>query len=577
MIRRICLALRPVPTVLVLGLILLNGWQAVGLLAGEPPQAAETTDPPKSSPAALAAYARAANFQNNGAFDLASEAWQGFLQQFPTDPKGIDARYHLGVCLLQLKDYAQARQAFQTVVDSPGEFERREDVLLNLGWTLYSLALKNENDLLPKADEVFATLLKEFPEGQYRDQALFFRGESFYLQSRRKEAADAYRQVVDEFPDSELRDDSLYALGVTLEEQNEFEQAGQLYEQFLKDFPQHELSPEVKMRKAETVLRSGDFAAAAQRFAEVAAIPDFRSVDHALYRQAFCAARLGNSAEAAALFARIPRDFPQSEYGADATIAAARSYFSAEQLDEAAQWLDQVIAAQNAHSIEAVHWRARLLLKNGQPQAALELVEQNLSKAEGDRFFVNLKMDQADALYEIPERQAESIPLYAQLVETHPKHLLAPQALYNAAFGAMQRKRYTQALEFAEQFRKQFPEHRLLPDVKHVTAECRLQLGQNEEAAELFGELARTHSDREESVQWAIRQALALYVQRQYREALQVLAEQQTQIQQPDDRAESLYIAGMSHFGLAEFGAARTRCRSRSKPSRAGDKRMKPC
>lgn len=355
MIRRISFPLHPGRWILVVGLVLLSDWQAVGLQAGEASQAAATTDQPKSSPAALAAYARAANFQNNSAFDLASEAWQGFLQQFPDDPKAIEARYHLGVCLLQLKEYPPAREAFQAVVDSTADFERREDALLNLGWTLYCLALKNQTELLPQADQVFATLLKEFPEGQYRDQALFFRGESFYLQARRKEAADAYRQLVDEFPESELRDDSLYALGVTLEEQNEFAQAGQLYDQFLKDFPQHELVPEVKMRKAETILRGGDVAEAARRFAEVAAIPEFRSVDHALYRQAFCAARLGNFAEAAALSARIPREFPQSEYRADATIAAARWYFSAGQLEEAAQWLDQVIAAQNTHSVEAVH------------------------------------------------------------------------------------------------------------------------------------------------------------------------------------------------------------------------------
>ena len=435
-------------------------------------------------PEALADYAKAANFQNNEAFDLAADAWQAFLQKHGQDPKAIEAQYQLGVCQLQLKNYAQARKVLQAVVDSKTSFDRREDAYLNLGWTLYSLALKDQPELFAEADRIFAGLLQEFPESQYRDQALFFRGESLYLQAKRDEAAAAYQQVVDEFSESELRDDSIYALGVTLEELGRFEEAGQLYDLFLGEFPQHELLAEVRMRKAETILRAKDYAAAAKRFAEVAAISGFTAADHALYRQAFCVARLEKFEEAGNLFARITREFPKSNYQADATISAARSYFRAGKLELAAEWFDKVLTAQNQHAAEAAHWRARLFLKQDQPQLALKLIEKYLPLAKEDSFFVNLKMDQADAIYELPKRRGESIPLYAKLVEEHPRHLLAPQALYNAAFAALQLKQYKQGLAYAQQFleNKDYAAHSLLPDVKHVAAECQLQLGQSQGA-----------------------------------------------------------------------------------------------
>ncbi|MCA9149807.1 MAG: hypothetical protein KDA92_10930, partial [Planctomycetales bacterium] len=48
-------------------------------------------DAEESSPEALAAYAKAATFQNNGAFDLAAEGWQGFLKDYAADPKAVEA------------------------------------------------------------------------------------------------------------------------------------------------------------------------------------------------------------------------------------------------------------------------------------------------------------------------------------------------------------------------------------------------------------------------------------------------------------------------------------------------------
>ncbi len=104
---------------------------------------------------------------------------------------------------------------------------------------------------------MFGKLLKEYPQGKYCDQAWFLRGESFYLQGKCAEAADAYQHLVDEHPGSNLKSNGLYALGVTLEELGRFAEAGTLYDRFLDQFGDNTLAPEVRMRKAETLLQAG--------------------------------------------------------------------------------------------------------------------------------------------------------------------------------------------------------------------------------------------------------------------------------------------------------------------------------
>src|SRR4051812_25661366 len=67
---------------------------------------------PGSSSEAVLAYRDAANFQNNGAFDIAAEEWQNFLKRFPNDPLAAKAQHYLGVCQLQLKQHEAAAASF---------------------------------------------------------------------------------------------------------------------------------------------------------------------------------------------------------------------------------------------------------------------------------------------------------------------------------------------------------------------------------------------------------------------------------------------------------------------------------
>jgi TolA-binding protein len=534
--------------------------------AGRSPQtesAVETETPSgnddasKSTPEALSAYSQAATFQNNRAFDLAAEAWQKFLKTYADDPRAVDAHYNLGVCYLELKLFTQARAALQRALATGKEFSRRQDAFLNLGWATYSLALQDKAELFPQAEQTFAKLLEEYPDGTYSDQALFLLGESLYMQGKRAEAAQSYERLVKDYPDSDLLANGLYALGVSFEEQERFAEAGQMYDRFLSRFAEHALVPEVRMRKAETLLQSGDLPAAERLFEEVGRVRNFPEADHARYRQAYCVARQERFADAAELFVAITRDFPKSRYREDAAMAAARAYYRAEQDDNAAKWFDRLLKVSGPASFEAAHWRARLLLKKGQPDAALKLVDGFLSKPDAQEhpFYANLRLDQADAIYELPERKQQAMELYLRLARDDAKHILAPQALYNAAFAQLELKDYRGALQLAQEFLKTYADHRLQSDVKQVIAECQLQLGDSGAAAETFGELAAASGDTE-AKRLQLRQAVALYMQKKYEETLTQLTAQFDSFTTDDQRAEALYLMGMSYFAQEKFPEA---------------------
>jgi TolA-binding protein len=504
----------------------------------------------KSPPEAEAMYADAANFQNNGSFELATEEWNKFLAKYPKDPLAAKAQHYLGVCELQLKHYDKAAAAFALVVKNHPKFEMIEDAWLNLGWSQYSLGKYAE------AAASFADLLKANPKSKFADQALYFQGESYYQLGKKAEAAAAYAELVKNFEKSNLRADAVYALGVTQEELSQWADAGKTYDIYLKEFADKDLATEVRMRKAETMLQTGDAAGAENVFAEVAAVKDFASADHALYRQAYAATKQNKDAEAAALYAKLADAFPKSAYLKEAVLAAGRCFYRAQQPDKAAPWFEQVVAKDPENSAEAAHWLCRIYLSQKQPAKASELAAKTIPAAKDSKYLVNLKLDQADALYEQADKKAESLPLYIALAKDHPDSELAPTALYNAAFTALSLKQYDEALKQTAAFLEKYAKHDLAVDVKYVAAESNLQLGNLAEAEKGYREVTAASVKHNDLDLWRVRLGLTLYLEKKYQEVIDSLSPLVSTLKNADQQAEANFLIGASQFSLDKYDAA---------------------
>ncbi|MBW3600420.1 MAG: tetratricopeptide repeat protein, partial [Planctomycetes bacterium] len=543
-----------------LTLAVLAGIAAV--VAGPAPQRASAqeekppAEAPKSSPEALRLYADAANFQNNGAFELAAEEWEKFLQRFPQDPLAGKAQYYAGVCRLQLKEHQKAIAHFEAAVANYPQLELAEDARFNLAAAQYTLAgletttPETRDELYGKSAAAYGALLEQYPEGKYAGRALFWRGEALYRLGKKAEALQAYAKFVEEHPESNLRADGLYVLGVTHEELGQFAEAGKVYGMFLAEFPEHELVPEVRMRKAETLLQAGQLAEAEKVFNEVAALEGFAQADHAAFRQALAVAKQNRFVDAANLYATIPNNWPQSVYVEDARMEAARAYYRGDKFDTAAPWLQKVIETSPKYAPEAAHWLARIHLHQGDPQKAAELAAQTIPKAQDSPYLAALKMDQAEGLLEAGDGNEEALELFVAIAEQHPESEHAPSALYNAAFAAMSLGRHEEALQHAQAYLAKFPEHDLAPDVKYIAAESHLQLRNHDEAAKIFAELAAADIAHPDKSLWRLRWGNALYLQKKYQETIDALSPLVKTFEKPEDAAEAQFLIGASRFYL---------------------------
>jgi len=498
------------------------------------------------------AYRAAAALQRAGQFELAADAWDDFLAGHSDHAFAPPAALNLGICLVQTGQFDKAIAVLSELIEKNPKFGLLETAYLYLGAAELSAARAGQPALFDKAAGTFDTLLEKYPKGKHLAQALYYRGECDYARGKKKESIAWYGRLVNECPSDELLPDALYALGTAQEELGQFAEAGATYDAFREKFPKHPLEVEVGMRRGETLFGLAQYEAAGKLFAYAAGREGFALADHATVRQAAALAKLEKYAEAAELYASVAVKFPQSTRRTEANLAAGKCYYLAGDWAKARASLAGVLAEGGPLVPEAAHWSVRSLLKEGKPAEALALVEKTLPGAGGGAFAPALLMDQADALYEMPDRRGESVDRYAAMAEEHPDDPAADSALYMAGFAALELGQHARALGLAEAFLKKYPTSKLRPDVMAIAAEGNLLLGKHAEAQRLYWEVLDAQPDHPGAKTWRVRRALALFLQKKYAETIAALAPALGQIHNKSALAEAQFLLGSSQAELGQ-------------------------
>ncbi|KAA5544676.1 tetratricopeptide repeat protein [Roseiconus nitratireducens] len=456
-------------------------------------------------------------------------------------------------------DYTAACEAFARAIEDQS-YDLREESLANLGWCYYAAAgetadgdRQRDPQRLRQTIDTFQQLRKENPNSDYIDRAFFYSGEAAYGLGKLDQAIGFYNKFI-ALPSSKqspLRCDALYALGIAQQEADQTQQAIASFDQLLKDCADSELAVDVHLRLGDLYLLQRRFDAAVDSFGRAIEQADQKDdQSYAIFRQAYALVQSGKPNDAAARYDQLQKEFPDSPYAANATLASGQSLYRGGQTDQAAERFEKVLSQNNpAAATEAAHWLVRIQLSRGEAAAAAAIARKQLDAgAEGD-FAVDLKVDLAEALALIPDSIAESVDVAEQAYRSAPEDALAPRALYNAAFSALQINQFPRAIELATEFLQKFSEDELAPDVRFIVAESQLLSGDAPQAIESFRELLKqTAADHPQRPMWVLRTATAMNAGKQYDQTVALIDAEAEAIKEPQLKAEAKFLAGQAQL-----------------------------
>ncbi len=131
-------------------------------------------------------------------YATAQVEFKRFLHFFPHSPKTDQARFHLGICLYELKSWHNAAQEFNTIIvkDEPGPVTRE-------AYFFQSLAFEKMGNI-GYAQIVLQNFLKLADDGQIRDRINYHLGRLFLRQAREgnPKALERARQAFGAISDS---------------------------------------------------------------------------------------------------------------------------------------------------------------------------------------------------------------------------------------------------------------------------------------------------------------------------------------------------------------------------------------
>ncbi len=501
-------------------------------------------------------YAAATALQKRGAFGQAAAEWQKFIAGYKSDERIAKAHHYLGVCYYEEGKYGEALAVFEKTAAAYPQSDLLPATQLYLGATEFALARAGRQEMYPRAVETLRALVARHPQGEHVPDALFYLGECLYAQGKKAEAAAQYSRLVDGYPRHKSVPDALYALGVAQEESGDRPAAIESYQKFLDRFRDHRLAAEVAFRLGEALLGEGRQAEGETQLAAAASRSDFAMADLAALRRADAALQQRQYRRAADLYADLAARFPKSQHVPRALVSAGRCLYLAGQYADAQKPLAKAAELGGAGAAEAAHWLARSLIKQKRPGDAEAVVVKSLAGASGGPWAAQLLLDRADAVYEVPVRRKESVALYAAVAEKYPNQPGAPQALYMAAFTALELGDWASALAHARRFLAAHAGHELAPDALHVAAESILQSGKPADAEALFRQLVRDYPAHANAELWKVRLGVALHAQKKHEDTIRALEPILGELRSPERAAEARYLIGSSQLELKQYEAA---------------------
>ncbi|TWT95454.1 tetratricopeptide repeat protein [Neorhodopirellula pilleata] len=535
----------------------------------------------QADPAAMSIYADAANFQTNGAIDLAITQWKDFLQKYPQHELAPKAAHYLGVCYMQSDppQLIEAARSFGVALQDQ-KYELREESLANRGWCFYAAAIAGDQvdkGLLQESLTAYDQLLKENPKTRYQDRAYFYSGESAYSLGKPKQAIESYSRLLqlEEAKDSGLRCDALYARGVAQEEIQDAAGATQSYQQLLQECSDTDLVVDVLLRLGDLQVGGGDYDTAASNFEKVItdktglATPDDQA--YAMFRQAYAYVRLKKPEEAARRYETLIETFPKSDYASAALLAAAQTRYQAGDIEAAATSFRQVLAGDDpVAATEAAHWLARIELsaanaaaegsteRTQAAQAAYDIVSRRTEIGVQGEYALNLGLDAAEALSFMKDRLPEALSKFEEFANKAPTSPLAPRALYNAAFTALSLSDHDKAIRLANEFEQRYASSELLPDTQFISAEANLMAGNATEAAKQYNALIdnSNYAGNPQRATWILRAVTAMTSAKQPQAAITLVEKNLDALTTGRQKAEALLISGQAHMQMGNASQA---------------------
>lgn len=321
----------------------------------------------------------AESFYQTGNLGRAQSLFQQYLNEYPNGTHGAAARYALGWTAFKRQQYQNAARWFERFLagtdQGSGDIPYRQDALLRLGDSYY--ALKR----YPAAIRTYRRV-----EGDAADYALYQTGQALDLADRPQEAIAALQRLVQQYPNSDWRQEALYRIGFINFQNQNFEAAIRAYRRVIDAYPNDPLAAKAQYGMGDARFNAGNMDAAVSAYRRVLnAYSSSPFATDAASSMQYALIAMDNQERATAIIDSFATANPNSPLVDELRFRQAEALYQSGRTDEALQSFRRFVRVSNDDALlpEAYYYLGTIHADRDEYDAAEGYLRQVLDEFEG--------------------------------------------------------------------------------------------------------------------------------------------------------------------------------------------------
>lgn len=374
-----------------------------------------------------------------------------------------------------------------------------------------------------------------------------------YAEQRYEAAVREFRALIGEHPDHLMTASARFFLGESLLQLGKYRDAAAAYQQFVDAHPQHRFSVQASFRIGESHYLAGDYAAAEPKLQAFAAThPNHPLCEYALPYLAEAQLEQGRPKDAQAAYQRSLQQSPGGALASDCRLGLARAAEELGDLGEAERFYRFLAErADEPLALEArLRW-GRLLYRQQKYAEAAEQLRPLVSGSDRQRPAACYWLGHALAAQ---KKNDEARDLWAQAIEAHQEHELAPAMALSLGELAEQEADLTTAARWYDRAARDWPRSAWRDDALARRVEVALASGQHDDVERLAARFDADYPDSPLRSSVADTRGRSQLARGKFAEAAKTF---ETLAREPSaDRTRHQYALVLAHLGAKAWDQA---------------------
>ncbi|MFH1281946.1 MAG: tetratricopeptide repeat protein [Candidatus Omnitrophota bacterium] len=248
-------------------------------------------------------------------------------------------RYNLGLAYLKQGQINSSLDVFNSFAEKDGRQASKANLLFQIGQA-YA-----EADELVKAEEIYAKIIKLYPDSSDLDYAQYQLASARLKRSDYDTAVESFELMLKKYPQSKLLPDALYALGSAYFQQADYAKSCEIFIRFQSEFKDSLSRAQALYSLGASFVNLGKFNEALGVFKNTFRLDplDIELRQKIEYEIADCYYKLGQEDEAVSRFKILRTKYPNSKFASNTMWWLGQYYYRIKDLNLARRYFDSLL------------------------------------------------------------------------------------------------------------------------------------------------------------------------------------------------------------------------------------------